>query len=128
MFESLIGPCRFVYQNLKFAALNGSFRLFWVMFLSVLQAIAQLANVVSIGPVIGLATNMQMARDWIDTQPILSGLNQLSNYQLLLLTLITLLAIAAISTVVNIFAERSRAQFAFGFFLFLYLDDDEKMF
>ena len=115
MFESLIGPCRFVYQNLKFAALNGSFRLFWVMFLSVLQAIAQLANVVSIGPVIGLATNMQMARDWIDTQPILSGLNQLSNYQLLLLTLITLLAIAAISTVVNIFAERSRAQFAFGF-------------
>jgi ABC-type multidrug transport system fused ATPase/permease subunit len=115
IFESLIGPCRFVYQNLKFAALYGSRRLFWVMFLSVLQAVAQLANVVSIGPVIGLATNMQMARDWISSQPVLSSLNQLSDYQLLLLTVMTLLAIAAISTIINILAEQSRAQFAFGF-------------
>ncbi len=115
LLESLIGPCRFFYQNLKFAAFYGSRRLFWVTFLSVLQAVAQLANVVSIAPVIGLATNMQMARDWISSQPVLSSLNQRSDYQLLLLTVMTLLAIAAISTVVNIVAERSRAQFAFGF-------------
>ncbi len=115
ILESLIGPCRFAYQNFKFAAVYGPSRLFWVIFLSVLQAVAQLTNVVSIAPVIGLATNMQMARDWIGSQPVLSSLNKLSDYQLLLLTVIALLAIAAISTFVNIFAERSRAQFAFGF-------------
>jgi len=113
--ELVASPCRFVYQNLRFAATYGPKRLFWVTFLSVLQAVAQLANVVSIAPVIGLATNMKTARDWIGSQQTLSPLNQLSDYHLLLLTVVALMAIAAISTLVNIFAERSRARFAFGF-------------
>jgi ABC-type bacteriocin/lantibiotic exporter with double-glycine peptidase domain len=115
MLESLIRPFRFAFQNLQFAAIYGRGRLARVMFISILQAVAQLANVVSIAPVIGLATNMQSFREWLGSKQTLSRLNQLSDYHLLLLTVGSLLAIAAISTLVNILAERSRARFAFGF-------------
>jgi ABC-type multidrug transport system fused ATPase/permease subunit len=119
IFESLIGPFRFAFQNLQFAAIYGRGRLAWVTVLSVLQALAQLANVVSIAPVIGLATNMQSCREWLGSKQILSRLNHLSDYHLLLLTVGLLLAIAALSTLVNILAERSRARFVFGFSYYL---------
>ncbi len=114
-FASIKSSGEFAHQNLRFVTGCGKRRLVNVLILAVLQAFAQLANVVSIAPVMGIASNTQIVRDWIDDISFLAFLKNASDFGLLLMAVGVLLVVAFISTLVNVLAERSRARFAFGF-------------
>lgn len=105
----------FLRKNLGFASRFGRKKFAFVLFISILQGMAQVANVVSIAPLMALASDNRPLRNFIQQSPYLAPLAELSDWQLLLMAVALLLSVALVSTVINILAEWTRANFAFGF-------------